>query len=157
MLSEGPPVDIAAELPKMMATTCNIDIPAAITQTDQIYQQGFIDAIEAEDLDALGDVGCILERATLRTSKLPLAVQTPTLVVLGEADDLVYTPVIRDDLPRLCEAGYAIDHFECAGAGHVEAATDSIPYVLEWVEARLAGAPIAEPCKIREPVDCKVL
>ena len=43
--------------------------------------------------------------------------------------------MIRADLPKLCDAGYVIDHFECAGAGHVQAATDSIPYVLDWVDA----------------------
>lgn len=157
VLSQGPPVDIAAELPKMMADTCDIAIPDTITQPNQIYQQAFIDAIDAEDYDALGAMGCILDRATLRTSQIPLEVQTPTLVVQGEADDLVYTPVIRDDLPKLCDAGYVIDHLECAGAGHVQAATDSIPFVLDWVEARLAGAAIAEPCVIHKAVDCTML
>lgn len=157
VLSEGPPVDIAAQLPSMMAETCDITIPDTITQPDQIYQQAFIDAIAAEDYDALGEMGCILDQATLRTSKIPLEVHTPTLVVQGEADDLVYTPVIRADLPKLCEAGYVIDHLECAGAGHVQAATDSIPFVLDWVEARLTGAAIAEPCVIHKPVDCTML
>lgn len=157
VLSEGPPVDMASELPKQMADSCDIVIPDTITKTNQIYQQSFIDALEAADYDALGEVGCILDRATLRTSKIPLGQKTPTLVVQGEADDLVYTPVIRADLPKLCDAGYVIDHFECAGAGHVQAATDSIPYVLDWVDARLSGAPIAEPCVIHEPVDCSML
>ena len=157
VLSEGPPVDMASELPKQMADSCDIVIPDTVTKTNQIYQQSFIDALEAADYDALGEVGCILDRATLRTSKIPLGQKTPTLVVQGEADDLVYTPVIRADLPKLCDAGYVIDHFECAGAGHVQAATDSIPYVLDWVDARLSGAPIAEPCVIHEPVDCSML
>ena len=157
VLSDDPAFDVSVELPKMMAETCDIAIPDTITKTNQVYQQAFIDALAADDVDALGEVGCILERATLRTSKIPLEVATPTLVVLGEADDLVYTPVVRVDLPKLCDAGYVIDHFECAGAGHVEAATDSIPFVLNWVEARLEGAAISEPCVIHEAVDCSML
>ncbi len=157
VLSEGPPVDIAVDLPKQMAETCDITIPATITQPNQIYQQAFIDAIDAADYDALGEFGCILDRATLRTSQIPLEVHTPTLVVQGEADDLVFTPVIRADLPKLCDAGYVIDHLECAGAGHVDAATQSIPFVLDWVEARIAGTAIAEPCVIHKAVDCTML
>ncbi len=157
VLSDGPPVDVATELPKLMESGCSADLPPEITETNQIYQQTFIDAIVDEDLDGLGVVGCILQRATLRNSVIPLKVHTPTLVVQGEADDLVFTPVIREDLPRLCDAGYVIDHFECANAGHTEAATDSIPYVIDWVEARLAGKPIDEPCVIHKPVDCKAL
>lgn len=157
VLSGGPPLDVAVELPKMMAEICSIDIPDTITQTNQIYQQSFIDALGVQDREALGEVGCMLERATLRTSQIPLEVATPTLVVLGEADDLVYSPVVRDDLPKLCDAGYVIDHFECAGAGHTQAATDSIPFVLDWVEARLAGTAINEPCVIHKAVDCSML
>ena len=157
VLSEGSPLDVATELPKMMAMGCSADFPAEVTETNQVYQQSFIDAIVAEDLEGFGVVGCILERATLRNSVIPLAVHTPTLVVQGEADDLVFTPVVRDDLPRLCDAGYVIEHFECAGAGHTEAATDSIPFVIDWVGKRLAGEAIAEPCVIHEPVDCKAL
>jgi dienelactone hydrolase len=157
VLSDDPAFDVSVELPKMMAETCSIEIPDTITQTNQVYQQAFIDALGAEDFDALGEVGCILDRATLRTSQIPLEVATPTLVVLGEADDLVFTPVVRADLPKLCDAGYAIEHFECAGAGHVEAATDSIPFVLDWVDARLAGDAIVEPCVIHKAVDCTML
>lgn len=88
-------------------------MPPDITMTNQVYQQSFIDAIVADDIDALGPVGCILKRASLATSDLPL-ISTPTLVVLGEADDLVYSPVVREDLPRLCDQGYVIEHYERA-------------------------------------------
>ena len=157
VLSEGPPFNVAAELPKLMAETCDVPFPDTITQTNQIYQQTFIDAIVAQDHETLGQVGCILEAATLRTSKVPLEVATPTLVVQGTLDDLVFTPVVRDDLPKLCDAGYVIEHLECAAAGHVEAATQSIPFVLDWVEARLTGAALAEPCVIHQAVDCTML
>lgn len=156
-LSEVLTDEIAAQLPMLMATTCDASFPDSITQTDQVYQQAFIDAIGAEDWDALGTVGCVLKQATLRLSDIPLAVQTPTLVVLGEADDLVFTPVVRDDLPRLCDLGYAIEHFECAGLGHTAAAVQSLPFVIAWAKARLAGEPLAGACVIHEPVDCSML
>ena len=113
-----------------------------------------IDAIAADDFDTLGQFGCILQRASLRTSELPLTVSTPTLVVQGEDDDLVYTPVVRDDLPKLCDQGYIIEHYECAGLGHTDAATSSIPHVIDWVNARIAGEELTDPCVIHAPVDC---
>jgi hypothetical protein len=149
--------EVAMSLPELMMSTCGIDFPDDVTMTDQVYQQSFIDAIQAEDWDALGVFGCVLKQATLRLSEIPLMVATPTLVVQGEADDLVYTPVVRDDLPKLCEAGYVIDHFECAGKGHTDAVLGSLPYVVGWVYDRLDGLPIAEPCVIHAPVDCDML
>jgi hypothetical protein len=140
-----------------MMNECGPGIPDNVTMTSEVYQQTFIDAITTEDWDALGVVGCVLRQATLRLSEIPLVVQTPTLVVQGETDDLVYTPVIRDDLPLLCDAGYVIEHFECAGLGHTEAAIQSLPYVIEWAQARLAGEPLADPCVIHPPVDCGAL
>lgn len=149
--------EVAAMLPELMMTTCDAGFPDDITMTTQVYQQKFIDAIALEDWDTLGVFGCVLKQATLRLSEIPLVTATPTLVVQGEADDLVYTPVIRDDLPRLCEAGYVIDHFECAGKGHSDAAIASLPYVVGWVYDRLEGLPIAEPCVIHDAVDCDML
>lgn len=154
VLSQGPPEDVSKLLPELMANDCDANVPASIMTTDQVYQQKFIDAIKADDVEALGAVGCILQRASLGTSEIPLAVSTPTLVVQGELDDLVFTPVVRDDLPKLCDQGYIIEHYECAGAGHTDAATSSIPHVIAWVNARIAGEPLTDPCVIHEPVDC---
>lgn len=154
VLSEGPPENVAELLPELMLNDCGADVPDTISETNQVYQQSFIDAVAAEDFDALGVVGCILQRASLRTSVIPLEVSTPTLVVQGENDDLVYTPVVRDDLPKLCDQGYVIEHYECAGAGHTDAATSSIPFVIAWANARIAGEPLTDPCVIHEPVDC---
>ena len=154
VLSEGPPEDVSKLLPELMMNDCGADVPASVTMTNQVYQQSFIDAIEAEDLGSLGTVGCILQRASLRTSVIPLMVNTPTLVVQGEIDDLVYTPVVRADLPKLCDQGYVIEHYECAGLGHTDAATTSIPHVIAWVNARIAGEPLTDPCVINKPVDC---
>ena len=154
VLSEGPPEDVAKLLPDLMKNDCGADVPATVMMTNQVYQQSFIDAISTDDVDSLGAVGCILQRASLRTSEIPLMVSTPTLVVQGEADDLVYTPVVRADLPKLCDQGYIIEHYECAGLGHTDAATTSIPHVIEWVNARIAGEPLTDPCVIHPAVDC---
>jgi hypothetical protein len=154
VLSDAPPNNVAELLPKLMAEDCSADVPADITMTNQVYQQSFIDAISVDDVEALGPVGCILNKASIGTSDLPFTVFTPTLVVQGETDDLVYTPVVRDDLPDLCDQGYILEHYECAGAGHVDAATQSIPYVIAWVNDRVAGKPLADPCVIHDAVDC---
>lgn len=154
VLADGEP-NVSELLPELMANDCGADVPDGITMTNQVYQQSFIDAIEADDLDALGQVGCILKKASLGASELPFTVFTPTLIVQGENDDLVYTPVVRDDLPKLCDQGYVLEHYECAGAGHTDAATSSIPFVIDWANARIAGKPLADPCVIHEPVDCQ--
>lgn len=154
VLSEGPPLDVATELPKQMRETCSFDLPPELTSTKDVYVQSFIDAVIAEDWDAMGVWGCFLKHASLGDSEIPLASHTPTLVIQGEADDLVYTPVVREDLPRLCDQGYVIDHVECAGAGHVDAVLQSVPHAIRWVEERLIGAPLKEPCVIQPPTDC---
>lgn len=154
VLADGDP-NVSEILPELMANDCGADVPGDITMTNQVYQQAFIDAIEADDYDALGQVGCILKKASIGTSELPFTVMTPTLVVQGEADDLVFTPVVKADLPKLCDQGYVLEHYECAGLGHTDAATKSIPFVIQWVNDRLDGKPLNEPCVIHEPVDCE--
>lgn len=157
VFSAGPPVDVVTELPKQMRETCSFDLPDGIMTTDQVYAQSFIDAVVAEDWAAMGAWGCFLKQASLGTSEIPLASKTPTLVTQGEIDDLVFTPVVREDLPRLCDQGYEIEHVECAGAGHVDAVLQSVPFIIRWVDERLAGKPIADPCAIHKPVDCTAL
>ena len=157
VLSSGPPIDVATELPKMMESGCSFDLPPEITQTDQVYNQQFIDAVIAKDWDAAGVWGCLLKQASLGDSVIPLLTATPTLVTQGSADDLVFTPVVREDLPRLCEQGYVIEHVECIGAGHVDAVIQTVPFALTWVEDRLAGKPLADPCMIHDPIDCTML
>lgn len=157
VLSSGPPLDVATELPKMMQSDCSFDLPNEITETNQVYNQAFIDAVVAQDWDAAGVWGCLLKQASLGDSEIPLLTHTPTLIAQGSADDLVYTPVVREDLPRLCDQGYQIEHIECAGAGHVDAVVQTVPYSIAWVEDRLAGKPLTDPCTIHAPVDCTEL
>lgn len=157
VLSSGPPMDVATELPMMMETKCNLSLPAELTATDQVYTQSFIDAVVARDWEALGDWGCFLRQSSLGDSEVPLLKATPTLIQLGEADDLVYTPVVRDDLPRLCEQGYQLQHIECAAAGHSESVLQAVPFIVKWVNSRIAGEPLADVCEIQKPTDCSQL
>jgi len=77
-----------------------------------------------------------------------------TLIVLHDVRYQAVNPVVRDDLPKLCDQGYIIEHYECAGLGHTDAATTSIPHVIAWVNARIANEPLTDPCVINKPVDC---
>jgi pimeloyl-ACP methyl ester carboxylesterase len=157
ILSGGPPIDVAAMLPQQMQDSCSFGLPDEITETAQVYVQAMIDAANSGDTDTLGMWGCLLARASLGDSEIPLERITPTLIAQGEIDDLVFTPVVREDLPRLCDQGYQIQHVECAGAGHVDAVVQSIPYMIGWVEDRLAGMPLTDVCTINAPVDCTQL
>ncbi len=78
------------------------------------------------------------------------------LVVLSEDDDLVYTPVVRDDFDRLCGLGYRLDYLECADAGHAEGAAWSLPEQVAWLDDRLAGVELdaATVCQRSAPVTC---
>ena len=121
-----------------------------------LFTENFIEKGGSGDWDALHPWDCFYKENSLPlTSVTPLRM-TPTLVIFGEEDDLVYTPPMRDEFVNLCDMGYQLDYMECAAAGHTDAALWSLPNQLEWLNARLAGEPIPESelCVQQEPFCC---
>ena len=120
-----------------------------------VYEQAFIDAVQAEDWDAIEPWSCFLRENSVGTTSVERASDTPVLTVFGELDDLVIPAVQRDDWGRLCSDGWTLDHLLCAGAGHAEATLFSIPEQLDWLRARIAGLALVDACAWREPVCCR--
>ena len=71
----------------------------------------------------------------------------------------VIASVERESVARLCNAGYRIEHWECAGQQHSEGAFLALPYALAWLQARVAGDlwPEDRICNVLAPVDCTTL
>lgn len=156
-LSEALTAPWDVQLPSLLDSSCSFDQLDMVGSVDEVYSKWLRDRLAVDDIDGLGVWGCMLERATLRTAAIERVRDTPVLITLGEIDDLVYSPLIRADIPVLCGQGYRIEHIECAGAGHVEGAIESLTLQRDWAYARLAGEPLENVCVVNEPIDCSML
>lgn len=157
LLTDEDPTYLATRVPEFMDTACD---PGSsfdgITSVDDVYQPAVIENGLAGDWDAVAPYGCFLQENSFADNPIPRLSDTPFFFVLGENDDLVYTPVEREDFDRLCTEGYAMDYLECAGAGHTQGALWSLPEQVRWVEARLSGdaIPAEELCVRQAAVHC---
>ena len=106
---------------------------------------------------ALPDWGCRLGENSLLSAVVPRGHAAPVFIVTAEEDDLVVAAPTRDDVPRLCDAGYDVQYHECAGASHTAGAANSLPVQWAWIQDRLAGRPISGACVVGPPVDCPPL
>jgi hypothetical protein len=152
VLVEG--MDVA--IPDLMEETCDdFSGLGEIAEVADLFTPKAIDALAAGTADSLEPWSCYLDHSTIRTSSIPLAADTPTFVILAEDDDLAIADPVRRDIEALCAQGYRIEHLECAGAGHVDGAVDTLAVQLGWAQARAGGeAWDAELCVINEPIDC---
>jgi fermentation-respiration switch protein FrsA (DUF1100 family) len=88
--------------------------------------------------------------------KMPQPIDpTPTLFVLGEADDLVFPGPQRGAFDKLCARGAKLVYLECSAADHGAALTDSLDDQLDFVEARLRGDPLASSCERKPAQECQ--
>lgn len=126
-------------------------------EVSDIYIPEFSSAVLDGRWEDVSPWGCYFDENSLATSSVPPLRATPTLMVYGENDTLVVTSTQVPDFDQLCEQGYQLDYYECAGAGHVDGATWSLPEQYDWLQARLAGEPIpqAEVCLRQAPVCCQ--
>ncbi len=145
------------DLKPILLESCSFSDFDDISKVEDVYTPAIRDALADGNIDDIGNWGCMLEQATLHSSVIERLNDTPILVTLGELDDLVYTPTVRDDIPTLCEQGYDIEVVECAGAGHTDGAIYSLRYQRDWAFARLADKDLGETCVISDPVDCEEL
>ena len=152
VLVEG--MDVA--IPDLMEQTCDdFSSLGEIAEVGDLFTPKASDALATGTADSLEPWSCYLDQSTLRTSNIPHEADTPTLVILAEEDDLAIAAPARSDIEALCAQGYRIEHLECAGAGHVDGAVDTLADQLAWAQARAGGdAWDADVCVINEPIDC---
>lgn len=115
-----------------------------------------IRALAADDFsDSNGRLSCIIQSSSVLKAVEPLN-DPPILFVLSELDELVSTPIQREAFDALCAQGLSLAYLECAGTGHTEGAVGSIVEQLDFLDARLAGEPLAEDarCQRTDPVVC---
>jgi hypothetical protein len=154
-LTDEAPHYLASSLADAMAETCDgFGEVGSITTVEGVLQAPFAEALRTGDLASAEPFSCFMEESTLSNPRIPLATTTPTLIVIAEEDELVLPDPVRDSIPELCDLGMVIEHVECASADHVDGALQSVVAQWEWIQARLAGEALVEPCVIHEPIDC---
>jgi len=158
LLTDTDPKHFASQLPVLMDTECNpTGIFDGVTDLTSVFQPAALNAAAQGSLATLDPWGCYLTESSFSATSVARHSNTPFLFVLGENDDLVYTPTERDDFERLCQKGYHLEYLECAGAGHVEGATWSIPEQVRWLNSHEKGQalPADRDCVPCAPVHCE--
>ena len=136
--------------------TCDPGGNTSVSAIEDIVNAEFRGHIENGSLDELEPWNCFYRENSLCDSSVPALRYTPTLMVFGELDEIVFTEPMREDFDRLCGLGYKLEYLECAGARHGEGATWSLSEQWEWLKDRLDGEPIdsARLCTRPDPVCC---
>lgn len=158
LLTDEPPTQFASQLPALMDSTCDpTQLFENIDDVSQIFQPEALAHAQADSFAGWEPFGCYASENSFATTSVERHSDTPFLFVLGENDDLVHSPVEREDFDRLCSRGYRMQYLECAGAGHVEGATWSIPEQVRWLEARVRGEPLPSDavCQRGPPTACE--
>lgn len=146
----------ASQLPALMDSECNpASVFDGVTDLSQVFQPEALSHAQSESFDAFSPFGCYAAENSFATTSVKRRSNTPFLFVLGENDDLVYSPVEREDFDRLCGQGYRMEYLECQGAGHVEGATWSIPEQLRWLRARRNAEPLTSVCQRGSATSCE--
>ncbi len=148
----------AGDLPGILAADCSPDADIDGLQLGDVFTTTLLDAAAAGTLADVDPYGCIFaENALTTTSVARIASSAPgygILVVLSEDDTLVHTPIERAAYEALCTAGMPMQYLECAGAGHTDSTIWSLPEILAFIDARLAGEPMTPACAAAAPVTC---
>lgn len=155
-LTDSDPSFIASRIEETLLTECSPGgLFDEVDGIEGLFQSDFVASVKAEDWNALGAYGCMLQEGNLRSTPIPRGSDAPVFIVAGERDELVVGARVRDDIPRLCEQGYVIDYVECDEAGHVDAAANTLLRQMDWVKARFDGEPLGATCVVGAPEVCE--
>ena len=141
-LTDEEPAYLASTLPEILSEECeptDFDGADQLTEVGHLFQSDFIEAIVQGDWASSEPFSCYLESSTLPGSSIPRVGDVPTLFIVGEDDTLAYAGTERASVQKLCGEGQSIEYIECAGAGHVTAAVESLSYQWKWLSRRLEG------------------
>lgn len=130
------------------------DLVPGVETLDDIYTEEALALASVGDFDNLEPWNCYMRNSSLlHNEAVDTLSSVPKLVVTGEEDDLAWAPPARADAEALCAAGVEVEYHECAGLGHVDAAVENLPRIVDWMAARVQGEPV-DACAFGEPIDC---
>lgn len=156
VLTDAAPNNFASTLAKNMDSECRFDKTYSATKVSEIYTAGLIDAAAVKKTwKGYETWRCLLAENSITRSSVKAKVFPPTLFVVSEKDTLVQPASQRPAFDTLCQQGHKLEYIECKDAKHTEGAVWSLPEQFAWVEDRLAGKPLANPCKRSAAVCCK--
>lgn len=145
-------------VPEALAGQCN---PTALLEDatlETLFSADILAAAAANDLEGYDVWGCMAAQSSLNRTAIPRITPTPDsyglLYVVGELDDLVHPPIQRESFTALCEDGIPLSYLECAGASHTRATYWALPEILDYLDARAAGEPVAGACELAAAVRC---
>lgn len=158
---------VGDRLDEVFVSPFDVDVPAAlraecspseipdVTRLDEVFTAELLDAAAGDAFGALDPWGCIVRENGLTTTSVPRlgpdASSYGVLMVTGEADALVHTPIERAAFETLCEAGVPLRYLECEGADHGEGTLWALPEIVSFAEARLAGEAFEPPASCAPP------
>lgn len=148
--------DAVVELLEGVGDECefDLDFEIEVDAVEDIYVQEFIDAVLADDWDAVDPWSCFLRENSVSTSSITRLRDTPILTVYGEMDTLVVPPLQEADFQAMCDAGWPLQQLQCLGAPHAETTLWSLNEQVAWLRARLDGEPLGTTCTWSGQVCC---
>ena len=160
VLTNDEPFLFATTVEERYRADCGFDLRVdGLDALEDLYTPDFLAAAQAGDWESVAPWGCYLAQNSPSFSAVPYASDTPFLAVYAENDELVFAEEQKEDVERLCDMGYRIEHVECGGLTHTPGGRATAPLMLDWLARRVAGEPWPEEkvCVLTAPVDCEAL
>ena len=126
-----------------------------VSSLDEVFVEDYATSIANENWEDVQPWSCFLEESTLAESKIPYESDAPIFILTGDEDSLVIADTVKESMPKLCDLGYQIEYHQCLNLNHVEAAVDTLPMQLQWIEDRIAGISIESYCVNTEAEICQ--
>ena len=129
----------------------DFNIFEGVTSVEDVYTESYISGILSGEYEPWT---CFLKENSILGTPVPYVRSAPTLIITAEQDDLAIAAPVHHDIDEMCNLGYEIEHLQCAGLGHVDGALDTLGIQWEWIQQRLQGEPLQNPCVVTNPVSC---
>ena len=141
VLTDTEPHHLAVRLPEYMSSMCGTEEDLSdIDELADVFTIEYLDAISKDNWEGIYPFDCYLKENSLsRTSVLKMN-DTPILTTFAQNDELVVANLAKQDIFRLCDMGYRIEHLECENKSHGEGGLAAIPYMIDWMKKRLKNS-----------------
>jgi fermentation-respiration switch protein FrsA (DUF1100 family) len=104
-------------------------------------------ALDADEVAVADPTAIEPWRSILRENQPgTVAVETPLLIIHGEADEQIPVASSQALFERLCGLGQVVERRTYPDLGHAEVVIPSFPDMLIWMEDRVAGTPAGSGC-----------